>query len=90
MSTSIRGSWEYPSIGDVRISKKRKMAKDASRNRAGSSEYAAANANTVAAEPHEQGESMPYVAIDVDTLDDDVIVSSPMAFAQVCSFIINK
>ena len=40
--------------------------------------------STQPAQTSQQGISVPPAAIDVDAIDDDVIESSPRAFAEVC------
>lgn len=87
-SMSTRGSRGPPLQGYVRNGRKRKMVLDVDLNvppadnlvQEGTSTHSA----TLDEQNGQQRGSVPPVPIDVEAFDDDVVISSPRAFAEVC------
>ncbi|XAR58741.1 Ubiquitin--protein ligase [Bertholletia excelsa] len=84
---STRGLRQQPPLrGYVRNSKKRKMVLEVDLNIAHcenmDQEGTSAHGNSQNMQPAQQGGSMQPAPIDVEAFDDDVVISSPQAFAE--------
>ncbi|KAA8550606.1 hypothetical protein F0562_002290 [Nyssa sinensis] len=83
---STRGLRGPPLKGYVRNSRRRRMALDVDLNVLPSENHdqegTSANAASQDAEAGQQGLPIPLAPIDVEAFDDDVIISSPRAFAE--------
>uniref|UniRef100_A0A5B7BWT0 RING-type domain-containing protein n=1 Tax=Davidia involucrata TaxID=16924 RepID=A0A5B7BWT0_DAVIN len=83
---STRGLRGPPLRGYVRNSRRRRMALDVDLNALPSENHdqegTSANAGSQDTEAGQQGVSVPPAPIDVEAFDDDVIISSPRAFAE--------
>lgn len=87
-SMSTRGSRGAPLQGYVRNGRRRKMPLDVDLNVPPadnpSQEGTSADSNTLDVQNGQQRASVLPVPIDVEAFDDDVVISSPRAFAEVC------